>query len=195
VLKERSLRFTADAIMVIGAANIFLLATMFYVGYVRGKAIAKAGIPSALAEEKSGETLEPRLRSDREAKPDWESKPQGSSTEADSRKTAVPKEVAAPGSEEKVAKTVFVIQAASYNNNREQEKLAKLACTALTEQGFEYVKLYLLGREKQNIGLCVGETQKKEDLEKTLDKVREYKDLQGRKPFEDAFIREIAPRQ
>jgi hypothetical protein len=71
-LRGRTLRFTGDAVLVVCGLNVLLLAAMFWVGYVNGKRAARAELRLSTAVPGGGTADDPRLRSDAEAKSEWD---------------------------------------------------------------------------------------------------------------------------
>src|SRR5262245_33573298 len=146
-LRGRTLRFTGDAVLVVCGLNVLLLAAMFWVGYVNGKKAARAEL--RLSSTALGGTADdPRLRSDAEAKQEWDRPAPSGETAANSKaesatdksgeadkaavggaspapaQTSVPPAAPAPspaaGEEKSVTEKKWVVQAVCYDMGRQQ---------------------------------------------------------------------------
>lgn len=217
-LKERTLRFSGETVMVLGGLIVVLLVVMFWAGYMQGKRVAR----SEMLARSGGESAGLPLRSD--AKEEWdpprapaasepgagagesaaagtrsgESPPTGQATGkvADGRTGKGPEKAASekPPAEQSPAatggvRTPWVVLAVSYPLGREE--LALSWRDTLKDAGFDHAAVYKLGKSPDiMLGLCVGEGQTKEELEPTLKRVIEFKS-KDETPFKTAFSRRL----
>jgi len=214
-LRDRTLRFTGDVVLVVCALNVLLLAAMFWIGYVKGKKAARAELRLSAAAIGGEIGDDPRLRSDAEAKDQWERPAPESKTTPKSEPSSDPSTPAAKNdktaaadktdkddktdksstagaptaSEAPKTEKKWVVQAVSYEMGRKD--LAESWKETLVAEKFENVELYKLGKDRPMIGLCVGEASNKQDLEGVLKRVQEFTSRNDR-PFAGAVITQLA---
>ena len=220
-LRDRTLRFTGDAVLVVCGLNVLLLAAMFWVGYVNGKKAARAELK--LSSLSVGTADDPRLRSDAEAKLDpkqapkqeWEAPPASPQASTDGAASAKGDPAAAKdggsttapapsGSDKSATSSEKPVTSGdkpatperkwvvqAVSYEMSRQDLAESWKEKLIQEKFENVELYKLGKDRPMIGLCVGEATSKQDLEEVLKRVQEFTSRNER-PFASASITQLA---